>query len=109
MELKNKRKLSKMKKPKIQIKDIYGLSSILMIIVVCANLWNLIINWNTMNLPGKISFIAGSILFQLMFVTLFFILWKVTPKIGNIIEDKMLDDILEHIKTNQKEVNNGNI
>lgn len=87
-----------MKSPNIQIKDIYGSSSILMLIVVCANIWNLTINWSNMNIPGRISFIFGSILFQLMFVTLFFILWKSTPKIGKIVEDKVLDDILDNIE-----------
>lgn len=82
----------------IQIKDFYGVASILMIIVVIANIWNLTVNWNFMNLASKISFIAGSIFFQLLLFGLFFGLWKTTPKIGKIVEDKVLDDILKNIE-----------
>lgn len=96
-----------MEQPKIQMKDFYGIASILMIIVVAANIWNLTSNWGLMNLPSKISFIAGSIIFQLLLFGLFFGLWKSTPRIGNIVEDKVLDDVLkniENIQSIQKEV-----
>lgn len=87
-----------MKIPQINIKDFYLVASVLMIIVVGANIWNLTINWDLMNIAGKISFIAGSVFFQLLLFALFFGLWIATPKIGKIVEDKTLDDILKNIE-----------
>lgn len=88
---------------KIQIKDIYLISAILMAIVVIANSWNLIVNWNIMNIPGRISFIAGSVLFQLLLFGMFILLFKNTPRIGKIVDDSELDKILSNIE-NTKEV-----
>lgn len=90
----------------LQIKDFYGIASILLLIVVGANIWNLTVNWSMMNLAGKISFIAGSIFFQILLVVLFVGLWKTTPKIGKIVEDQVLDDILKNIEggTNVRQI-----
>jgi hypothetical protein len=94
-----------MNQPKIQIKDLYLISAILILVVVVANIWNLISNWTSMNLPAKISFIAGSIFFEVVLFTMFYLLWKVTPKFENIVDDKDLDNILKNIEKGGREKN----
>jgi len=80
----------------ISMKKFYGIGAILFSIVVIANLWNLVRNWGIMNLPAKISFIAGSILFQCLLVALFLGLKKAVPDMT--IKDNNLDDLLKEYK-----------
>jgi len=77
----------------IPMKKLYGLMGFLMCVVTIANIWNLISNWAIMNLPSKISFIAGSVLFQGLFAVMFVWLYKITPDMT--INNSDLDDLLK--------------
>ena len=71
----------------INMKTIYGISSIVMLLVIIFNLWNLYASWNLMILPAKLSYIFSSIIFNLIFFIMFLGLYKMTPR-----EDKTLNE-----------------
>jgi TctA family transporter len=77
----------------ISMKQFYGIAGGLMVIVFIANCWNLIVSWSNMNLPGRIAFIFGSILFNILLSILFIGLYKITP--SQIIDNSKLDDLLK--------------
>jgi len=78
---------------KINIKTFYSVGAGLFFCVVLFNIWNLVISWNVWNLPTKLSFIFGSIIFQIMLASLFLYLWKITPDM--ITDDKSIDKLFE--------------
>ena len=84
----------------LSMRKIYLMAIGLMIIVFCANTWNLIVSWGKMNLPGKISFIFGSCLFNLLFVAMFVFLYKVTPDMT--VDNSKLDDVLKEYENKNK-------
>lgn len=87
-----------MKTVKIDLRVFYLVGAILMFISFLANLYNLTILWGNLNVGGKISFIAGSLLFQLLLCSMFFWLWKVTPKSSMTIQDNPeLDKFVEEL------------
>ena len=77
----------------LNMKMFYGIAGILMAIVLCANCWNLFVSWHNMSLPGRIAFIFGSVLFNLLMSALFIGLWKITP--SQIVDNSKLDDLLK--------------
>jgi TctA family transporter len=87
----------------IQMKSFYGIASGLMALSVCFSVWNLTTGWAFMNLPSKLSYITGSIVFQALLVIVFIGMYKVTPSL-KVIDDPELDKILESIS--KKEVQN---
>jgi hypothetical protein len=74
------------------MKTFYGIGSILFSGVFVMNVWNFLITYQVMNLPNKISYLAGNIFFNLLLATLFIGLWKVTPQ--EIVNNKELDNML---------------
>ena len=65
---------------KINIKLIYLISFIVLLIVAVTNLWNLVIVWGNLTFPAKISTIFGGIVFQLLLSGIFFSLYRTIPK-----------------------------
>ena len=82
--------------PNLNLKTFYLLAWIAMLIVVLANIWNLTNIYSNLTLPGKVSYIAGSICFQGLLFILFLGLWKNMP--GKIIDDSKLSDLMDEIK-----------
>ena len=80
----------------INFKNFYLILAIVMLIIVLANIWNLISNWAILVLPSKISSI-GEIIFNFMFVALFFYLYKTTIDMTPD-EDKINEFINEKLK-----------
>lgn len=77
----------------ISMRNFYLIAGVVMLIVLGANIWNLAISYSYWTLPAIIAFVFGSIIFNLLFVILFFGLWKVTPK--QIVNNSELDDIIK--------------
>ena len=71
-----------------------------MFLVVFFNLWNLLANYKNMNLPSILSFIFGSLIFQMLIAIMLLVFYKNTPEA--IIESKELERMLEEyeIKNN---------
>ena len=65
----------------ISMKKFYLLAGILMLIAFFANLWTLSHSWTLMLWGGRISFIFGTLLFELLLISLFFGMWKMTPQL----------------------------
>ena len=94
----------------IQIRNIYFVGSILMIVTMIANIWNLFVNWGVMNVAGRISFIFGSVLFQMLIAISFYVFYKITPKIPQIAdvnENPQIKNILESFSKEFKKSNGG--
>lgn len=77
----------------ISMKQFYGIAGGLMVIVFLANCWNFAVSWNNMNIPGRIAFFFGSILFNILLSILFIGLYKITP--SQVIDDSKLDEVLK--------------
>lgn len=77
----------------LDIKKFYLLGAGLFACVIFFNIWNLVISWKIWNLPMTLSFIFGSIFFQLLLCVFFIYMWKNTPDM--ITDDKSLDKIME--------------
>jgi hypothetical protein len=85
----------------ISPKQFYLWASILIGLSVIFNLWNLFSSWSFMNLPSRLSFIFGNLLFQILLVVMFIGMWKVTPDMtlqSNPELDKMLEKISKEVK-----------
>jgi hypothetical protein len=87
--------------PTLSMKKFYIIAGILMLLSVIFSIWNLTTGWVIMNLPAKLSFIFGTILFQLLLVVLFFGMWKVMPD-TTIKDNKELEELLETMKGGNK-------
>ena len=84
----------------ISLRKIYGLSCFLIVIVLCAGLWNIIVVWEGLSLPSKISSTA-SLVFQGLFFFLFYHLYKTSPKEPTPEEkskEEEIDKFMENIK-----------
>lgn len=81
----------------ISMKQFYLYASILMVVSVIFNIWNLVSAWALMNLPAKFSFIFGNIFFQLLLIGMFIGMYRVTPDM--ILKDNPeLDDVLKKLE-----------
>lgn len=82
----------------ISIRDFYLIGAILMLISFLANLYNIVSIWQILTLASKISSVAGTLLFNLLLCSMFFWLWKTTPKNPMMIqENPELDKFIEEI------------
>mgnify|MGYP001411074233 CR=1 FL=1 len=86
----------------MNIKTFYLIASILMIVSVLGQGWNLDIIWNSITIGAKISNIAG-MFFNVLLVILFLGLYKMTPNLNTqVIDNKEMDKFLEQIKNEAK-------
>jgi len=81
---------------KFNIKTFYLILGIAMLISFGGNLWNLILVWKFITIGAKITSIAGSLFFNIMFSMLFFTMYKSTPDME--VSNTALDDIVKEIK-----------
>ena len=102
----------------LTIRKIYGIGIWVMLIAVLGSIWHTYLVWNLMDIGSKISTVFGSVILQILFLGMFYILWKVTPDFNmqssnkdNVDMEKILDDInivnTKHVNT--KHVNNYKI
>lgn len=78
----------------IDLKKIYLFACGIILIIVSAGVWNLITVWPILNLPSKISSIAG-LVFQAIFFLIFYNMYKTTPSFLN---DNQTNKLLERLK-----------
>ena len=86
----------------INIKQFYFIASILMIISVLGQIWNLKLTWEMITIGAKISSITGGVLFSCLLTVLFIGLWRATPNMNQVIDNKEMDKFLEQIKNEAK-------
>lgn len=98
--------------PKISMPQFYKWGTILFGIGVVGSFINVNLQWDFLNVGGKISMVS-SFLFQILLFLLFYGFYRTTKNQPQVIEDPKLDEFLKELKNsddelkNQKEVKGG--
>lgn len=82
----------------IQIKDIYLIGALLSFGLIGFNIWNFVLTYAIMNLPSKLSYIFGSILFQILFLVFFIVLYFQTPRVTKMLDNNEIEDLIKTMK-----------
>ena len=81
----------------IQIRTFYLIGTILMVFSIVGSIWNAAIIWPGLNNGGKMSTVTG-VLFNVLWMSLFLYLYKVTPKSNpQIVDNKEIEDLLKEL------------
>jgi hypothetical protein len=79
----------------IELKNFYFYGFILMGLATIFNVWNFINQFSFLSLPQKLAFVFGTIFLNMLFTSMFFMLWKTTPNFQIKDSDKFEKELLK--------------